>query len=165
MPLVDERAGEAPRGFEWGFGVAGKGALMGRAVISLGMIMLISAPAVPQARKPLSAFAKLQPGLWQFREIGNAAAARRSICVADPGTLLQIQHGNEPCARLVISDTAAGATVHYTCPANGFGRTTVKVETPRLLKLDTQGIIDNAPFAYRAEARRLGDCPAARASR
>lgn len=138
---------------------------MGRALLSLGMIMLISAPAVPQARKPLSALAQLQPGLWQIREIGNPQVRARSICVADPGLLMQIQHGAEPCTRLVISDQPAGATVHYTCPANGFGRTSVRVDTPRVAKIDTQGIFHNAPFAFRAEVRRVGDCPATRGSR
>ena len=60
--------------------------------------------------------------------------------------------------RVVLSNDVKGATVHYTCPANGFGRTSVRVETPRLAKIDTQGIMGNAPFAYRAEARKVGAC-------
>jgi hypothetical protein len=143
--------------------LAGKSGLLRRSLIAFGMIALIGAPAVPQARKQLSALAQLQPGLWQVREIGNAQARPRSVCVADPGMLMQIHHGSAPCTRLIIADQPQGATVHYTCPANGFGRTSLRVQTPRVATIDTQGIFDNAPFAYRAEVRRMGDCPESRA--
>jgi hypothetical protein len=50
------------------------------------------------------------------------------------------------------------ATVHYSCPGSGWGRTTVRVETPRLARVETQGIAGKAPFAFTAEARRVGAC-------
>jgi hypothetical protein len=87
------------------------------------------------------------------------------VCVADPAMLLQVKHYNEPCSRLVIDDQPNQATVHYTCPANGFGRTWLRVETPRLAKLDTQGIVDKTPFAFRAEARLVGPCGPKRSAR
>jgi hypothetical protein len=71
---------------------------------------------------------------------------------------MQVQHRNSPCSRLVIATDTSGATVQYTCPAGGFGRTSIRVETPRLAQIDTQGIVDNTPFGYRAEARRVGPC-------
>lgn len=129
-----------------------------RAVMALGALTLVSSAAsAPQAGTKLSALARLEPGLWQLRDLDNAGAAQ-SICVADPSALLQLRHRNAPCSRLVIADDVKGATVHYTCPANGFGRTELRVETPRLAQIETQGIADNAPFAYRAEARRIGVC-------
>jgi hypothetical protein len=129
-----------------------------RALIALGAVILVSpAASAPQAGK-LGALARLEPGQWQLRDLDNARAAPQSMCVADGGGLVQIRHRGAPCSRLVISQDQEAATVHYTCPANGFGRTSVRVETPRLAQIDTQGIINNAPFAYRAEARRVGPC-------
>lgn len=52
-------------------------------------------------------------------------------------------------------------TVTYSCSAQGWGRTELRIETPGLYQLDTQGISGNEPFALRAEARRTGDCPIA----
>ena len=49
-------------------------------------------------------------------------------------------------------------TVNYTCPGIGRGRTTIRVETPRLVQIDSQGLDRGAPFALRAEARRIGPC-------
>lgn len=122
------------------------------------ILAAMSAPALTQAGGKLSALGRLEPGLWQLRNLEDDRAQPQSICVADPNMLMQVQHRNSPCSRLVIADDARGATVHYTCPAGGFGRTSVRVETPRLAKIDTQGISGNAPFAYRAEARRVGAC-------
>lgn len=130
-----------------------------RAALALGTVTLLSAAAAsPQGKARLTALAQLQPGLWQLRDLEHKDAPPRSICLADPNRLMQIRHPDSPCSRLVIANDRAGATVHYTCPAGGFGRTSLKVETPRLATIDTQGISDNAPFALRAEARRLGPC-------
>lgn len=129
-----------------------------RAVMALGALIAVSsASSAPQGSTKLSALARLEPGLWQLRDL-DGGAAPQSICVADPSALLQLRHRNAPCSRLVISDSASAATVHYTCPVGGFGRTEVRVETPRLAQIETQGIADNTPFAFRAEARRIGVC-------
>lgn len=137
--------------------------LMSRAALSLGALLFLTAPASTQGAGKPTAIGRLEPGLWQLRDLRNNNAPVRSICVADPAMLMQIQHGDAPCSRLVIADDRTGTTVHYTCPAKGFGRTSVRVETPRLAKIDTQGIYDNAPFAYRLEARRVGSCQDAKA--
>ena len=123
-------------------------------MLAIGVTAASSQPA-----RPLHALAHLEPGLWQIRQIDNARAAPQSICVSDPGVLTQLQHRQSPCSRFIITNEAQLLTVHYTCPANGFGRTSIRVETSHLAKIDTQGIVDNAPFAWRAEARRIGTCP------
>ena len=138
--------------------MAGLNGIYGRAVVALGAAAMLSAPAATQGS--LSALGKLEPGLWQLRDLDSSGARPQALCVADPNILMQLQHRNSPCARLVIASAERAATVHYTCPAHGFGRTTLKVETSRLAQIDTQGIIDNAPFSYRAEARRVGACAA-----
>jgi hypothetical protein len=48
--------------------------------------------------------------------------------------------------------------VQYTCRGRGYGRTHIRRETSRLVQIDTQGIADGRPFAFAAEARRVGDC-------
>ena len=42
----------------------------------------------------------------------------------------------------------------------GYGRTSIRLETDRLVQIRTQGIADGLPFEYSAEARRVGDCGA-----
>ena len=109
----------------------------------------------------MGALAKLQPGLWQLRVLGGGTQRPAPVCIGDPTVLAQLQHRNTPCSRLVVSQSDQGATVHYTCPAGGYGQTSLRVETPRLVQIDTQGIADNIPFAYRAEARLVGSCKSA----
>ena len=62
------------------------------------------------------------------------------------------------CTRVVIRDQRTSAEVHYTCAGGGFGQTTIGMLTPRSLRIETQGISDNAPFHYVLQARRVGNC-------
>jgi hypothetical protein len=121
-------------------------------------IALAAASGAVAAGSKLSALSRLEPGLWQFRDLDNARAAQQAVCIADPILLMQLRHRTAPCTRLVVADNERDAVVHYTCPASGFGQTALRVETPRLAQIDTQGIVDNRPFALRAEARRVGPC-------
>lgn len=117
------------------------------------------APAPAAAEADLVSLTQLEPGLWELRDDDNPQIVYASMCIGDRLLLTQPQHGNAACNREVISSDARGATVHYTCPASGFGRTSLRVETPRLVKVDSQGIHRNAPFGFKAEARRVGPCP------
>jgi hypothetical protein len=130
-----------------------------RAAFALGAIFLgTAALASVGVGAPVSAIAKLEPGLWQLRDLDDAAAAQQSICIADPNLLLQLKHRGAACSRLVVADDPRGATVHYTCQTSGYGQTSLRIETSRLAQIDTQGIVGNQPFAFRAEARRVGAC-------
>jgi hypothetical protein len=121
--------------------------------------MLLSAGAVgAQSGKQLVALFSLEPGLWEIREIDNIRARPRSVCLGDPQVLVQLEHREVNCSRVVVTNDSRNTIIHYVCPINGFGQTSVRVETPRFATIDTQGIVANAPFAYRAEARRVGDC-------
>ena len=108
---------------------------------------------------PLKALASLQPGRWALTSRDGEFAAR-SICIGDPRALLQVRQPGPSCSHFVISDEPHMAVVHYTCPGAGHGRTTVRVETPRLAQVETQGIADNSPFDLDVEARRVGECQA-----
>ncbi|MDQ2878001.1 MAG: hypothetical protein M3R41_02840, partial [Pseudomonadota bacterium] len=71
---------------------------------------------------------------------------------------LQLGHPGAACHHLVLADDPAAATVHYDCPGHGHGRTVLSVETPRLLRVQTQGIAGGAPFDLDYEGRRIGAC-------
>lgn len=130
----------------------------GRAALLLGFILVATAPAATQERPGPNPLATLQPGLWVLRDVDDPRTPPRSLCVADFQALFQLEHRGSPCSRLVVGKDSRSVTVHYTCPADGFGLTSIKVETPTLAKVDTQGIKDHRPFAYRAEARRIRGC-------
>ncbi|MDX3884462.1 MULTISPECIES: DUF3617 domain-containing protein [Sphingomonadales] len=121
----------------------------------------IAVPAAYAAPQPLVAGGMLEPGLWRLQPEGEAP---RNVCVADAGTLVQLRHPGAPCSRLVIDNRRTSATVHYSCPGSGWGRTTLKLLTPRSATIDTQGIAGNAPFSFTADAQRMGDCPTKSAS-
>jgi hypothetical protein len=38
------------------------------------------------------------------------------------------------------------------------GHSTIRVETPRLVRIESQGVDGGMPFEFRAEARRIGPC-------
>jgi hypothetical protein len=124
--------------------------------LGLAGAIAAAAPVFAFAVPKLEALAKLEPGRWQLRDAEGAGA--RSVCLADPAALVQLEHEGVSCGQEVLVSEAGAATVEYTCPGRGFGRTSIRVETPRLARIDTQGLADGRPFAYRVEARKLGAC-------
>jgi hypothetical protein len=116
----------------------------------------VAAPVFAFGLSDLEALSRLERGRWQIGEAKGAGA--RSLCLGDPAALVQLEHRGISCGREVIASEAGGATIHYTCPGRGFGQTSIRVETPRLARIDTQGLVDGRPFAYRVEARKVGSC-------
>lgn len=117
------------------------------------------AAAWPGATQPAGApaiLARLETGQWELRGPGNSRIA--SLCLGNPILLTQPQHGTANCTRDVVAADASSMTVNYSCPGVGRGRTTIRFETPRLVQIDSQGLDRGAPFALRAEARRVGAC-------
>jgi hypothetical protein len=115
-------------------------------------------PAQTLATGELPALAQLERGRWQLTNPATPDAAADSICLGDPILLMKLEHQGVTCSHEVVASNATGGAIHYTCPGNGFGRTSIRVETPRLAKIDTQGIASNRPFAYRLQAKRVGPC-------
>lgn len=105
----------------------------------------------------MAALGEIERGAWSLHEIGNAASAR-AICVRDPRLLLQLIHGSAQCTQYVIEDRPNSLTVQYSCPGQGYGRTTIKVEDRNLIRLQTQGLVKGAPFDFDFEGRRTGKC-------
>ncbi|MBC2670840.1 hypothetical protein H7F53_16930 [Novosphingobium piscinae] len=102
---------------------------------------------------------RLQDGLWELR-FRDGSPTRR-LCWHDPWRLIQLQHPDLACERLVIEDTPGSASVQYTCRGKGFGRTQIRRENAQLIQLETQGLAGGLPFVMSAEGRRVADCPAA----
>ena len=127
----------------------------GRAILSLGALIFLVTAGAAQA-PAIALLDRLEAGQWELRGAGGAVIA--SICLGDRHLLVQPQHGSAECTRSLVSSGEDMATVRYTCPGNGFGQTTIRLETPRLARIDSQGLNRGAPFALRGEARRIGPC-------
>lgn len=112
--------------------------------------------AAGEASRP-RVLAGIQPGQWVLRGV-DGSTSTRAMCVVDPSVLLQLRHPNTGCSRITLEDGPARGQVHYTCPGHGHGDTTIRIETPALIHIDSQGIADNAPFNISIEARRTGGC-------
>jgi hypothetical protein len=123
----------------------------------IAALVLGLAVAAPAQAPSLVALRSIERGQWLLKS-RDAPASVRSICLADPTILIQLHHPGAACSRFIISDLPGAATVHYTCPGNGHGRTTLSVETPRLIQVATTGVNGNGPFDEDYEARRTGDC-------
>jgi len=123
-----------------------------------GVLFLILVAGAPAQHNPaiLTALKGIEQGQWQLKEADGGGV--QTLCIANPASLLQIRHGNAQCSHFVVENSAQVATIHYTCPGRGYGRTTVSVETPRLVRVDTQGVLDGAPFSDELEGRRTGAC-------
>ena len=127
-----------------------------RGALALASGIAVAAPVFALALPDLEALAKLERGRWQVADAQGGTT--RAICIGDPVLLVQLEHGGASCEREVLANDAGTATVQYSCPGRGFGHTSIRVETPRLARIDTQGLVDGRPFSYRVEARRVGSC-------
>lgn len=130
--------------------------LMGVGMVMAGGLTV----AAPASAPTLAALTRIEPGQWQLKAAGSSAAPNIQ-CIGDADMLIQFGHAGPQCQRFIIANEANLATVHYTCPGTGHGQTSVRVTTPRNFSLDTQGIINGAPFEEQYEARRIGACPLA----
>src|SRR4051794_39058260 len=126
-----------------------------RISIALSSILLFAAwPAATQEPGPL---AQVERGQWEVR--GSNGAAIGSVCLGDPLLLAQPLNAPQSCTAEIQSADGHVATVGFVCPGMGRGRTLLRVETPRLVQIDMQGISNGIPFALRAQARRTAPCP------
>ena len=126
-----------------------------RGGVLLGTLVFLVAPAFTQGPQ-IPLLDRLEAGQWEVRGIEDALIA--SICLGDAHLLVQPRHGSANCSRNLVSSDQDSATVRYTCPGSGFGQTTIRLETPRLAQIDSQGLSQGVPFALRGEARRIGPC-------
>lgn len=121
-----------------------------------GATSVLCMPLLAQ-RSSLAMLDRLDRGNWQLRTRGVNGEIQ-SICLDDARKLIQLRHPAEKCAKVIVDDTQTEVTVQYTCPGRGYGRTHIRRESSRLAQIDSQGIANGLPFAFTAEARRVGDC-------
>jgi hypothetical protein len=125
------------------------------ALAGAGAVLGVGVPVLAQGNG-LAMLGSLAKGEWTIRQRGTAPD--RKICVKSGAELIQLMHRENGCSQFVVEDGAARVTVQYTCPGNGYGRTSIRRETPGLVQLESQGIEKRTPFQLTAEARRTGTC-------
>lgn len=121
------------------------------------VISTASAAALALGAATLPPVLSSSGGLWEVGRSATGVGAER-ICLPNAAALAQWEHRGKQCSRTVISSTSEQAVIHYTCQGKDFGQSTVRVITPRTLRIDTQGISEGFPFSYVLHARRAGNC-------
>lgn len=119
------------------------------AVVTLAMLAAAGKPAV---------LAGTSAGLWEVSGLPGGRVVRQ--CIANTRLLAQFEHRHEFCPQTVIGQSGDVTVIQYNCPGGGFGRSDVKLLTPRSLRIETQGISGGFPFHHVLQARRIGECPA-----
>lgn len=125
-------------------------------LVTFTSAVALAVPASSQ-RPALAMLDQIEPGRWEIR-LRDGSRRAYPICVDHGRKLIQLRHDGLNCDRLVVDDRADAVTVQYTCRGRGYGRTSIRRETARLVQIETQGIADGLPFDFAAEARRTGDC-------
>ncbi|MGC4252767.1 MAG: hypothetical protein QM605_15195 [Sphingobium sp.] len=131
---------------------------MGLRVLAAGTALTMAAGPLAANPQRLAALGTVQPGEWELRSLDKEDGGKRRMCVRDPDQLLQTEHARNQCRFFVVKDELAAASVTYDCAQAGGGRTDLRVETPRLMQIRSQGVANGAPFSRALEARRIGDC-------
>ncbi len=131
-----------------------------RKALFLSLIALgtaCSAAAVVAQSDSFAALTSLERGEWELTGRGNTATPRR-LCLGDVAQLLQPNHPGRQCKRFVVENSASNVAVTYDCAQAGQGRTALRVETARLVQIDSQGVSGGLPFALNLEGRHVGTC-------
>lgn len=127
-----------------------------RPVLAGAVLLVGVGAAAPRSDPPPAAFAQIERGQWLLKE---KLGGERKLCLgANSAPLVQLGHGAVACEQFVVTQDSRSATLRYTCVGHGQGRTVVTVETPRLIRIETQGVADGSPFDLEFEARKLGPC-------
>lgn len=121
-----------------------------------GGLALIAPPQAAAQSQGLAMLGRLTKGEWLVKH--RDGSPDRRICVRSGQELIQLRHNDRGCSQFVIEDAEAKVAVQYTCPNNGFGRTSIRKETAGLVQLESQGIEGGLPFQFTAEARHIGRC-------
>lgn len=130
---------------------------MGVRLVLLTSAGALSCALLAAASQP-AVLSQIAGGLWEIS--GQRGVPARRVCIAQAPLLAQVEHGPAGCTRTILRNDSASAVIEYSCGKRGFGHSEITMLTPRSVRIDTQGIADNAPFGYVAQARRVGICPA-----
>lgn len=125
-----------------------------RTLCAIAAVLVVVPLAAHSAE--LAMLDSLVKGEWTLRVRDDGSAQR--ICVRDGRELVQLRHRQAGCSRFVVQDGADEVVIQYTCPGNGYGRTSIRREGNSLVQIQSQGIYEGAPFSFSGEARRSGSC-------
>jgi len=120
-----------------------------------GLACLAGGAALAQGVK-LAMLDRLEPGMWEVRARDGGRVER--VCLGDGRGLIQLRHPNLACRQFVVEDQASSVTVHYVCSGQGSGRTHLRLESSKLVQVESAGVVGRLPFDFAAEARRVGGC-------
>ena len=110
------------------------------------------------------ALAGVAGGQWELDGLpGHKSAVKQ--CVARPTDLATVEHKGAKCATTILGDQGSSVKLSYQCGAAGFGQATIKVITPRSLRIEVQGISDGAPYGYVLQAHHAGPCEGSKPER
>jgi hypothetical protein len=129
--------------------------------IGVALLAMLCLGAAAPDGQPFQALQKIELGLWDIKA-KDVRDGSKTMCITDPAVLLQLAHPGLACKRFPISNAQTEATVHYSCAGAGSGQTSIRVETARLVQIDTQGLVSQRPFQMKFEGRRIGNCLTAR---
>ena len=99
----------------------------------------------------------LRAGSWDLKLRGEAGPSSK-VCLRTGRELIQLRHRQAGCNRIVVDDLPGEVTVHYSCPGNGYGQTTIRKESATVVQISSQGVAGKAPFNFHAEGRYAGGC-------
>jgi hypothetical protein len=122
----------------------------------VGLIAALAVVPFAVQAAELAMLDALSKGEWTLRVRSDGSTQR--ICVRDGREFIQLRHKQRDCSRFVVRDGPEEVVVQYTCRGNGYGRTSIRRESNGLVQVESQGIIDGAPFAMSGEARLSGNC-------
>ena len=126
-----------------------------KGVTGIGAMLWLAAPGAAQAPE-LAMLGQLEKGAWELRL--RSDGSRERVCLRSGRELIQLRHRQPGCSQFVVEDGANAVTVQYTCPGNGYGRTTIRRESNSLVQVRSQGVLNGSPFSLDGEARRSGRC-------
>ena len=127
------------------------------AVAGIALLAFATGKAPSSAQgNSLAMLERLDRGEWRIRM--RDQGEERRVCLRNGYELVQLRHRQGGCSRYVVEDNADSVTVQYSCPGDGYGRTSIRRESATLAQIESQGIADGRPFQFTAEARRAGAC-------
>lgn len=127
------------------------------AAVILLSVAAAGVAAAAASRQVLPVLGRLDAGLYELRNL-HGGGRFAPVCLGDDrGALVQLQHRRSTCSRSVVARTRDRLEVRYNCPG-AFGQTTIRVETTRLARIESEGVDNGMPFSLRIEARRVGPC-------
>ena len=128
-----------------------------RATVLLLCGAALAGPVYAAATAEIGVFGAIERGRWALRDL-DSGQTRAPVCLGSGVQFVQPEHEGPACPQEIVENGTTTATVQYSCSGRGFGHTHLRVETPRLVRIDTQGLKNGRPFSYRLEAKRVGTC-------